>query len=315
MNWILYANLVAAGVLLSTSLVIAYQNLGSRNIPLGTGALTAAVIAFLLQIFFDLRSSARNDQVGFAYTLDFHDGEIRQWDYTKVIKVNNPGDTLDGTRTILSGRIPAELEASRWLFAQHKDIAEQNQGKVASDFALFSLVAFFVNGGANWQWEFRRYNSPTISFGRFVPTSNPRQCSVITLKDLRQQMVSAGNLFADAPLFSRDVCLPVETTMQVGRDQIVIQNAVLQIVFKLEDPGTIGGDYVRPPGPLPETGYPLPLEVPKLKDGRFRYDTRVQSFVIQTKFSALRAYDLERPTYEAWSIRLIETVKAWFACC
>jgi hypothetical protein len=186
--------------------------------------------------------------------------------------------------------------------------------KVASDFALFSLVEFFAQAGADWQWRFRRYNSPTISFAKIVPASSRKQCSVITGIDLRKQLSSAGNLFADAPsnLFLNDVCLPVGTTMQIGTTAIVLQNRVLRIAFALEDPG-VHGDHMEPPtGASP---HPAAPRIPKLSDGSFRYDTRVQSFVIKTTFFALRAYDKDRPILDAWSSRLVEMLKAWLACC
>ena len=312
--WVLGATIISGVVLFFTSLVIAYHNLGSRNIALGTAALTAAMFAFGLQLWFELRPSTRDDQVSFAYTVDFHDGQIRQWDYTKVVYGNGSLDILEPTRALVSSRINIEIEAGRWLFSQHRGALEQNLDKVGADFAVFSLVAFFANTGSDWQWRFRRYNSPNISFGKITPTSKREQCSVITVQDLRQQLSSAGNLFADAPheLFGRDVCLPVGTTIQVGSGQVVLQNRVLQIAFTLEDSG-VSGDHMQPTGTA--SPHSQTIQMPKLSDGRFRYDTRIQSFVIKTTFSALRAYDEDKPTYEAWSVRLIEMVKAWFACC
>src|ERR1022692_2759811 len=97
--WVVGASILAAVVLVITSIIIAYHNLGSRNILLGTGALTAAVIGFGLQLWFDLRPSTREDQVSFAYTLYFHDGQISQWDYTKVLESSGSRDVLDPTRT------------------------------------------------------------------------------------------------------------------------------------------------------------------------------------------------------------------------
>ncbi|MGA2115042.1 MAG: hypothetical protein ABSH56_09875 [Bryobacteraceae bacterium] len=94
---------------------------------------------------------------------------------------------------------------------------------------------------------------------------------------------------------------------------MLLQNRVLQIAFALEDTGVRGGDHMQPGGTGPS--HEQTVQVPKLDDGSFRYDTRVQSFVIQTAFSRLCAYDMDKPRYEAWSLRLIELVKAWFACC
>jgi hypothetical protein len=154
------------------------------------------------------------------------------------------------------------------VFSQRRTIVEQHLEKVGPDFAVFSLVAFFANAGADWQWQFRRYNSPTISFGKSVPTSNREQCSLITGQDLRQQLSVAGNLFADAPngLFLRDVCLPVGTTLQVRTGEVVLQNRVLQIAFTLEDTGA-SEDHLQPR--WERSQHPQTIQMPKLADGEF----------------------------------------------
>ena len=94
--------------------------------------------------------------------------------------------------------------------------------------------------------------------------------------------------------------------MQVGPGQVILKNTLLQIAFGLEDTGARGGDHTQPQTNMLQ---------PKLADGEFRFDTRVQSFDIQTTFFALRAYDTAKPAYEAWSGRMIELLKVWFACC
>src|SRR5450631_1653216 len=94
--WVLCATNLSGVVLLVTSCVIAYHNQGSRNIALGTGALVAAIIAFCLQLWFELKPLTRDDQVSFAYSADFRDGGMRQWDYTKVGGIGSHG-VLDPT--------------------------------------------------------------------------------------------------------------------------------------------------------------------------------------------------------------------------
>jgi hypothetical protein len=312
--WVVGLNLFAAGILVATALVIAYHNLGSRNIALGAAALIAAVIGFGLQLWFDLRTSSRDDQVSFAYTIDFLDEQIRQWDYTKILDSNGSRDGLDLTRTLVSSRIGVEIEAGRWLFSQHRNAVEQDPDRVASDFAVFSLVEFFAHAGGDWQWQFRRYNSPTMSFSRIVPTSKREECSVISGRDLRQQLSSAKNLFSGAPddVFLRDFCLPAGTTIQIGTRQVLLRNRMFHVAFTLEDTGVRGADHMQPSG---AGSPPRDFQPPRLDNGRFRYDTRIQSFVIQTTFSRFRAYAMDKPKYEAWAVRLTEMVKAWFACC
>jgi hypothetical protein len=89
--------------------------------------------------------------------------------------------------------------------------------------------------------------------------------------------------------------------MHIGTDKVVLRNRVLQIAFVLEAAG-VRGDHLQPQGNQPQQ-----MQVPKLGDGRFRYHTL--AYVIQTTVFGLHAYDMAKPTYEAWSARMIELVK------
>ena len=307
LEWVVRAGAIAGVVLIVASIIIAYQNFGSRTIALGASTLVGVLIAFALQLWFELRPSTQDDQVSFAYTVDFHDRQIRQWDYTKVVG-DAKHDVLDPTLALVGSRIKTEIEAGKWLFAEQESMVGDHLDKVASDLAIFSLVAFFGHAERDWQWQFRRYNSPTMPHATIRPTSKLDQCSVVTEQELRRQLDASGNLFAAAPprLALGDICLPPGTSIHIGPNQIALKNRVFQIVFALEDTGERGGNHIRPQSNM---------EQPKLADGRFRYDTRGQSFDIQTMFFGLRAYDIARPTYVEWLTRLVELVKAWFACC
>jgi hypothetical protein len=283
LEWVVRAGAIAGVVLVVASIIIACNNFGSRNLALGASALVGVVIAFALQLWFELRPSTRGDQVSFAYTVDFHDRQIRQWDYTKVLG-DEKRDALDPTFSLVGPRINTEIEAGKWLFAEHESLVGDRLDKFASDLAIFSLVAFFGYAEQDWQLQVRRYNSPTMPHNFIRPTSKRDQCSVVTEQDVRRQLEVAGNLFAASPpgLGSADICLPPGTSMQIGPNQIALKNRVFQIVFAIEDTGERGGDHI-----LPRSN----MQQPKLADGRFRYDTRGQSFDIRTTFFGLHAFD------------------------
>jgi len=95
LEWVVRAGAIAGVVLIVASIIIAYYNFGSRTIALGAATLAGGVIAFALLLWFELRPSTKDDQVSFAYTADFHDRQMRQWDYTKVVG--------DGERDVLAG--------------------------------------------------------------------------------------------------------------------------------------------------------------------------------------------------------------------
>jgi hypothetical protein len=152
LEWIVRVGALAAVVLIIAAVVIAYHNLGSRTIALATSTVIGVILAFALQLWFELRPSLKDDQVSFAYTIDFRDRQIRQWDYTKVIGDGKQGGLLDPAVALVGSRIGIEIESGKWLFAEHGSIIKGDPGKAASDLAIFSLVAFFGYAQRDWQW-------------------------------------------------------------------------------------------------------------------------------------------------------------------
>jgi hypothetical protein len=305
LEWVLRAGVVAAIVLVVASVIIAYHNLGSKTIVLGVAALVGFLVAFGLQLWLELRPSSKEDQVSFAYTADFQNRQIGRWGYTKV---DTKSDALDLTAVLVEPRIPTEIEAGGWIFKEHANVITNSMDKVASDLAIFSLAAFLGHAERDWHWKYRRFNNPTIAYAMIGGASHPDECSMVTEQDLRRQLVTAGNLFADSrpPFVQGSVCLPRGTSLHIGSSEVSLRNPVFQIVFALEDTGERGGNH----------GVPRkPMEQPKLPDGAFRFDTRGVSFDVRTTFPRLHAYDAAKPEYEAWLDRLLEHLKAWFACC
>jgi hypothetical protein len=288
-------NIAASVVLIVTALILLRQNTASRNLMLGTGAVVGAVAAFLIQMKFDLRSTTRNHHISFAYTFDLAEKNLRQWDYTK----------LDGIEMI-AGRVSTEVEAGKWIFTDQPALLETDRRKVASDLALFSTMAFFGHLERDWQWSYKKYNSPALGFSRIIPLSKPSECSKVGEEELRSKLRSAGNVFANVPvsLTMNDVCLPPGTIVQVSPTALVLRNPVFQIVLEIEDPG--GVNFVQPDGNA---------EVPKLPDGRPRFENHLRGLNIEITFLALRAYHPHRERYEEWSKRLVERLTRWYACC
>ena len=308
LEWVVRVGAAAAIILIVAAVIVAYQNLGSRTIALATSALVGFVVTLVVQLWFELRPSTSEDQVSFAYTTDFQERQIRQWDYTKAAG-DGKTDALGPTAALVGGsRIGFEVEAGKWLFAEHESAVKDRPDRVASDLAIFSLVAFFGHVERDWQMKYRRYNNPAMPHAMIGGISSPDQCSVVTEQDLRRQLGTAGNLFAASPsrLALADICLPRGTSMRVGSNQIALRNRAFEIVFALEDTGQRGANHSLPLAPM---------QRPKLANGTFQYDTRGLSFDVRTTFPALHAYDRNRPAYEAWSARLVEHLKAWFACC
>jgi len=292
---VLSLNIAASVVLIVTALMLLVQNAASRNLALCTCAAVGAVVAFLIQMKFELRSTTRNHHISFAYTFDLAEKNLRQWDYTKLDRIE-----------MIGGRVPAEVEAGKWIFTDQPALLETDRRKVASDLALFSTMRFFGYLERDWQWSYKKYNSPALGFSMIIPLSKPSECSKVGEEELRSKLRSAGNVFANAPvsLTMNDICLPPGTIVQVSPTALVLRNPVFQIVLEIEDPR--GVSFVQPGSNA---------EVPKLPDGRPRFENHVRGLNIEITFLALRACHRQRERYEEWSKHLVEQLTRWYACC
>jgi hypothetical protein len=121
LQWIMTANVIACAVVVVTAVLIAYHNLNSRNIALGTGAAIGAIVAFALQLLFDLQPATRSDDVSFSYTFDFTDGDVCQWDYTKTMS----RDILSAEGVHARMRPHVEIDAGKWLFSNQRTLIEE----------------------------------------------------------------------------------------------------------------------------------------------------------------------------------------------
>jgi hypothetical protein len=121
LEWIVRLGALAGVVLIIAAVIIAYHN-GSRTIALGTSTVIGVVFAFALQLWFELRPALKDDQVSFAYTIDFRDRQIRQWDYTKVAGDGKQGGSLDPAGALSGSRIGIEIASGKGIFAGQRSI-------------------------------------------------------------------------------------------------------------------------------------------------------------------------------------------------
>jgi hypothetical protein len=75
---LLWANIVAMLVTLVTALLLVGQNGNSRNLALALGVLTGAVIAFGIQLAFELQTSTSEDIMAVALAINRTEPSIRQ---------------------------------------------------------------------------------------------------------------------------------------------------------------------------------------------------------------------------------------------
>jgi hypothetical protein len=281
------------GLVIACAVFLAFENRASRNLALATGALGGGVVAFLIQARFELMNTSRSDFISLSYTFDRQKKELRQWDY----------HALQGE---MGYRINTEVELGRWIFTAKPEMDEATRKKAVSDLAIFSILAFFGTVERDWQWSQRQYSSPVLGFAVMASLSKPSECSAVLDADLRAKLRQAGNLFADAPvkLSLNGICLPKGTSLDITDSEVLLQNPILKLSFKLEDPG--GAVFVEPDSRMAST---------TLADGRPRFETYYRGLSILTAFSGLRANHPLRARYEEWAKRIVQRAAQWFACC
>lgn len=218
---------VAVIVSVATAATVAWQNRGSRNLALATGALAGIAFLFLTQLYFELQPIVTNEFILTELGIDRAKPEIRQWVY--------------GTE---SGWRPGiEVGASNWLSAQNPNAFSENRAKTTSDLVLFSLVSFLQTPEAQY-WDVRKHSlvgKYTGGIVRFHPTSAKRQCALVSPAEIHSQLSRSGNLFAAAPLlFEQSICLPPSSALEITANSLIIRNYVCEVIFTLEPSGGVG---------------------------------------------------------------------------
>lgn len=194
----LVANLIAIVVVIGTAIILAWNNAGSKNMPLGAAALIGVTVGYAIQLPFELARSTARDVIGVDLTIDRSSPVIRQWVYS-----NGPH---------AGWRIAVEVGASNWL-AQGQPIMFDELGKrdrIASDLVMFSLLSFLTHEEYDWQLQTSSYGALQLH----QPMSKPEECRSYSEADLRQRLQNSGNIFGGAPLqvLTGKLCLPPKTS-------------------------------------------------------------------------------------------------------
>ncbi len=286
---VVIANVSSTLLAIMTAAILAWENAASRNLALATGTLTAAAIAFLIQLPFELQSSKSQDHVSTEFTIDRAGPSIRKWSYT-----GTPG-----------WRMGVEMGASSWLAANNVAAFNIDREIVSADFAMFSLLCFLMTQEFDWQLQKFTYRSKSFGRGmRVEPISKDKECSGFDEKDLRSVLTKSGNMFAGAPLhfFSGKLRLPPRSTIEIARKSIVIRNPVCRISWHLEgSPAVIS--HVQP-----GTGG----QTPQLASGGARFETRMSGFTVEVFYYRLRSQRPEIGKYRDWVSRVLADVHEWF---
>lgn len=291
-DWVqvaLCANLAAIGIAVLTAVVLAWNNAGSKSIPLAAAALIGVMVGYLVQLPFELTRTKSYETIGVEYVIDRAEPVIRQWVYSNDVETG--------------WRLHAEVGASKWLTKNNAAAFETSpqRDKVALDLTMYSLVSYLTHMQYDWQLQRRSYGGLTT----FQPVSGPGDCSSYTEADLKQRLSGAGNLFAGAQLqvLSAKLCLPPKTELEISGNTLTLRNPFCQLTFRGEHPAHMIFNVD------PKTRQYVALE----KGEGPRFEIRQMGLSMETTFFALRAQHRDSKSYHDWASRVVDGARMWFA--
>ena len=103
---------------------------------------------------------------------------------------------------------------ARWLASTNRSMFDEasQRDRIAADLMIFSLLSFFAQYERDWQLQRTSYGALQLT----QAVSRSEECTTYVERDLRQILISSGNVFAHAPLevFTK-VCLPPNTALRL----------------------------------------------------------------------------------------------------
>jgi hypothetical protein len=283
----LIANVIAIFVAAVTAIIVAWNNAGSKNMPLAAAALVGVTVGYLIQLPFELTRSTTRETIGADFVIDRSQPVLRQWVYSNKSS---------------GWRIGVEVGASNWLTKNDPQAFDQlsQREKVTKDMVVFSLLSFLTHEEYDWQLERKSYGSLETT----QVVSKPGECKVYTESDLKEKLRKANNVFADAPLqvLTGTLCLPPETQLEVSADLLTLKNRFCKIKFTAEHPANMILNVD------PQTRAYVPFT-----GGEPRFEIRTMGLNVETTFFALRAQHRDSSRYHDWASRVVNGVRLWFA--
>ena len=276
-------------------ITVAWENLGSRNLALGTGTLLAAIALFVVQLVFELRATTTHDFISTDLTLD-----------RKALILQESSYNANKDIGMLLKAV-VEQDSSAWLKKSPGAFQEGGE-RLFSDMTLFSLVNFIGINARDWQVRTNVYKKvPPLGVPYVIePLSKDRECAVLTEIDFRSRLAVPKNLFASAPMIGMSkVCLPPDSDIFITNDSLTIRNPVCEMVFRVES--LLGSNAIKP-----GARFGAPDVVPLLSNGIPQFDTKQIGIRVKTTFFGLRSQRLDVTKYKEWANRLVDGVRTWF---
>jgi hypothetical protein len=271
--------------------VIAWNNAGSKNLPLAASALVAAAALFATQLYFELQPKTETDVFAAELTIDHATPQIRLWSYPK-----HPDTAV--------WRLNAETRASAYLAQHDRSRFDSDGARLNYDLLLYSFLAFL--GAEQFDWQRKRTALHGATSGTLIQSqriSKDDECSSFSAAQLEEMLVAAGNAFGRVPLtiFGDKLCLPPKSALKVTSHGLEIRTPYCIVSFILEPTGSLSN---MEPGSGGKT--------PQMKNGKTQFETRLTGIRSVVEFSGIRAQSPQMGKYVEWSGRLVRGARLWF---
>jgi hypothetical protein len=169
------------------------------------------------------------------------------------------------------------------------------------------VVSYLLNEQPDWQLDVAVYRTTSSTISMWAPLSGPSECTRFSRDQLREKLVHAGNMFAQAENLGavRDfLCLPPNSTIEITADSVVLTTRVCRISVDLK--GRFAEMDSRDPRAASDNRATL-------KDGTPRFANVVLGARVTISYDRYHAQARDLPKYQAWTKRLVEGLKVRFA--
>lgn len=278
---------LSLSVALACAFLIVLANGSSRNLGLGLGALVGAVVLFAVQMLFELRGATASEDIFIEAMIDYQ---------TKSVRSVQPNPY--GSRNAF-----IEAAASKELAGKTPPLTADAAPIIVRDLAVLSVLHLMFLEQQDWQVDLSRFK--TVRGGEtriWTNLSKKDECSSFSAAVVREKLLKAGNIFADALSegIPEKICLPPGAKLDVTANSVIITNDVYRLTVIFIEPflSMTSFDPASPTAPMP-----------KLADGSMRFRNVMVGGRITTEVSDLHAQARDLPKYQAWSKRLSEGLK------
>ena len=217
---------------------IAWVNQGSRNLILGLGAVAGASVILVFQAVFELKGTRASEDFVVEFVVDYQQKDVRS------------SRAYDQSMAVASSyqNVFIEDEASKIVAKAIPRLTKDDAPRIARDLGIVSIVSYLLDQQFDWQLDTRSLKTSTGTITQWQGVSTAKECSSISLADVREKLQAAGNIFASVQLGTwENIALP-PADRSVRNNTELRSNSKLCMQRYFYPPGTVcEHDVLRPP--------------------------------------------------------------------